>query len=139
MTVKNLKKTLVKTIREYMLFHADRDKNNNIRCFITDKYFPEDNIHVCHYISRGKNKFTYDVRNNLRLCCVYTNIYEDGIITAHEDSAGRKLTLHKYKFRNKLIEDIGLEKVIEMEGDKNVVKFYTPELKNLINKYKVNK
>jgi len=139
MTVKNLKRNLIKTIREYMLFHAERDKDNNIKCFITGKYFSEDNIHVCHYISRGKNKFSYDVRNNLRLCCVYTNTYEDGIITKHEDSAGRKLTLHKYKFRNGLIKDIGLDNVIEMENDNEIVKFYLPELKNLINKYKIKK
>lgn len=95
------------------------DKYGVITCYTCGKRVPYKMAHCCHYISRryGGTRFDFD---NLRAGCEYCNVALHGNLE---------------EYRTRLISDIGINKVRDLEMKKNR-KISTPELSELLSKLK---
>lgn len=107
-----------------VLLKKVKRKDGLILCPLTNKYLPEQSLHVCHFIPREYTATRYD-EDNCILCSVYSNITENSIIE------NNKKSLHINKFALFL----GPEKV-EMLNNKKLEKVSTRELKELEEEFK---
>ena len=111
--------------RKYLLKKSVRNELNQIFCPLTNKWWDEDLIHVCHYVPRNIIHLRYDEVNCI-LCSSYSNIIENNIQL--EDQ-----TLHIKKFG----EFLGTENIKYLEKEKKEGKLMRKELENLINSWKI--
>lgn len=75
--------------RQYLLRNATRDGFNRVHCPITDKWYKEDKIHVCHIMDRGHINTRYNPLNTF-LGSAYSNTFE-----AQVSAEGFKSLHHK--------------------------------------------
>jgi len=95
-----------------------RDGNNCISC---DHVGDSRQIHAGHYMSQGGNSALRFNELNCHSQCVQCNNYKSG-------------NLANYRIR--LIEKIGIDKVIHLETTKNIKLWMVDELKAIIKTYK---
>ena len=132
MSLSKLKKKADVLLRENLINNSYKFRGR-IQCYITGKWFYPEDLQVCHYIRRSVPRFRYD-KDNCKLCCEYTNMFEDQIPTDYKSASGKSLSLHEYKFRNRLIEEYGIEKVEAMETYSGSFKLKRTTIEDIIEK-----
>jgi len=96
--------------RRYLLGKTPRNTDLKIYCPLTEKWWNEDKIHVCH-LSPRQYLVTRWSEDNCILCAESSNVWEDKIMEGSE-------TLHIKKLRGVLGRDIDKEKSLLTPPDK---------------------
>lgn len=111
--------------RQYLIEKSDK-QGTNIWCNITNRYLPEDKVHVCHYIDRATYCTRYD-EDNCIIGSANSNLFESKI--PHETSR----SLHHYK----LEQILGEKKVKELlVKSKEICIFARRDYVELIEKFR---
>ena len=117
--------------RKYLLHRADRDLHGRVYCAVTEKYLPEDDTHVCHFIDRHVMSLRYS-EDNCILCSSYSNSWESTL----PDDTGEFKSLHHRKFAAALNKK-DKEKIKNLElVSKNTVRYTKQDYLDMIVKFR---
>lgn len=129
---RELKKLCDIQVRKYLLKNAERDGQGRILCPLKGVWYPENKIHVAHFIDRGRMNTRYN-KLNLHLISEASNSWD-----SKETAEGFK-SLHHKEYEEWLIEKIGqknFEKLLELS--KELVIFDRQKYLDVLQEYKTD-
>jgi hypothetical protein len=129
LSISQLKRQADYWFRYYLLKKVKRDGIRKIYCPLTNRYYSEKYIHICHFIDRGKSMPLRYSEDNCILCSSYSNTFE-----AQELVEGHK-SLHHKKFAEYLGEK-KVGKLLELSNKLTI--FARQDYIDLIKKFRSN-
>lgn len=131
LSLSSLKRVCDFWFRKYLLYRAERDLHGRVYCAVTEKYLPEDDTHVCHFIDRHVMSLRYS-EDNCILCSSYSNSWESTL----PDDTGEFKSLHHRKFAAALNKK-DKEKIKNLELiSKNIVRYNKSDYLQMIIKFR---
>lgn len=113
LSISQLKRLADYWFRQYLLHIAVKDNYNRIFCQFTNKWLKEDDLHVCHYIDRGRSTLLRYSTDNCILGSKNSNMWE-----AKEPAEGHK-SLHHKKFYD-ILGEKNVEKLLQISKENHI-------------------
>jgi hypothetical protein len=131
LSLSSLKRVCDFWFRKYLLYRAERDLSGRVYCAITERYLPEDDVHVCHYLDRQIMSLRYS-EDNCILCSAFSNSFESTV----PDETKEFKSLHHRKFAAALIKkDKEKIKNLELLSEK-IVRYTKDDYLRMITKFR---
>lgn len=115
--------------RRYLLGKTPRNAEGKIYCPLTEKWWKESEVHVCHLSPRQYYSTRWS-EDNCILCAESSNVWEDKILTGGGD------TLHIQKLREVLSKDKNNEKETTTSNTSSLTPPEKSDIINLIKKFR---
>lgn len=129
-----LKKLCDIQVRKYLLKNAERGPQNKVKCFITGRFFREEDVHVAHYISRGNMTYRFSLLN-----CNLVNRWSNTEDSKVYDSIKYgNMSKHHFEYREALIREYG-ESVLDRLSEVRLNVFYKEEYLQVLESLKDTK
>ena len=124
--ISELKRIADYWLRQHLLHKAERNGRNEIYCPIKKKWFPEDKMHVAHFIDRARMCTRYNL-DNCQLISEQSNLWD-----AQTPFEGYK-SKHHYDYEI-LLGEKKVKKLLELS--KQICIFARRDYIELIEKYR---
>jgi|SRR5699024_7773601 len=125
-----LKKLCDIQVRKYLLKNAERDGYGRIFCPLKQRWYPQNKMHVAHYVDRNRMSCRFH-EHNVHLISEQSNVWD-----AREPAEGYKSLHHKeYEFwlKNKIGEK-NFENLLELSEELSI--FGVDKYLEVLDKYK---